>query len=230
MIQKYKQRDKKNPPLPQNAVGRLNDRFRNLTYEIIKQDGPTHNAYFTMALRLQGQVFVGTGKTKRDAKKSCAEKALVYMGMEDKESLNPLNRFLPEGTYKGDEDEPMGDAESGMVQGGAEGEDQSQGQHQGPQGQSEDGSVPQDASMPQKDEQMDPMDNNAPPNDDKGGVTEAPTGPTTRSGARGSRGNRGSPATGRGVRGGGARGRGGRGGGAEGGRGRGGRGRGGRGM
>ena len=50
----------KNAPLPQNAVGRLNDKFRNLKYDIIQssQDIRTRSWNFTVCLKLQGQVII----------------------------------------------------------------------------------------------------------------------------------------------------------------------------
>ena len=56
----------KNAPLPQNAVGRLNDRFRNLKYDVIQssQDIRTRSWNFTVCLKLQGQVSVVKFVTK----------------------------------------------------------------------------------------------------------------------------------------------------------------------
>ena len=84
-VDQYKNRTKKNPPLQQNAIGKLNDRFRGLKYQLIQQEGPLHKAMFVIALELQGQMFVGQGNSKKRAKLVAAEKALKWLGLSSGE-------------------------------------------------------------------------------------------------------------------------------------------------
>ena len=85
-VDQYRNRPKKNPPLPQNAIGKLNDRFRGLKYKLIKQDGPLHSAMFAISLDIQNQFFVGLGNSKKRAKLAAAQKALKVLGITSVES------------------------------------------------------------------------------------------------------------------------------------------------
>ena len=49
-------------------------------YQLLKEEGPDHNKTFTCAVLLDGKVFgEGTGKTKKEAEKEAARKALLRL-------------------------------------------------------------------------------------------------------------------------------------------------------
>lgn len=52
-----------------------------LSYEVINEEGPSHDRTFTIEARLNSNVIgVGTGKSKRAAEQAAAEQALSYFG------------------------------------------------------------------------------------------------------------------------------------------------------
>ena len=69
--EEWRKRERKGPPLPKNAIGMLNDRYRGLKYNLMKQEGPTHAAQFTVSLQVSdvtskhwGLVVTGEVKNK----------------------------------------------------------------------------------------------------------------------------------------------------------------------
>lgn len=64
------------PVLPKNALMQLNEIKPGLQYKLLSQTGPVHAPIFVMAVEVNGQVFEGSGPTKKKAKLHAAEKAL----------------------------------------------------------------------------------------------------------------------------------------------------------
>ncbi|NXC16555.1 RED1 editase, partial [Corythaeola cristata] len=64
------------PVLPKNALMQLNEIKPGLQYKLLSQTGPVHAPMFVMAVEVNGQVFEGSGPTKKKAKLHAAEKAL----------------------------------------------------------------------------------------------------------------------------------------------------------
>ncbi|NXM98371.1 RED1 editase, partial [Sylvia borin] len=64
------------PVLPKNALMQLNEIKPGLQYKLLSQTGPVHAPMFVMAVEVNGQVFEGSGPTKKKAKLQAAEKAL----------------------------------------------------------------------------------------------------------------------------------------------------------
>ncbi|XP_072527696.1 double-stranded RNA-specific editase 1a isoform X1 [Salminus brasiliensis] len=64
------------PVLPKNALMQLNEIKPGLQYKLLSQTGPVHAPVFAMTVEVNGQLFEGTGPTKKKAKLNVAEKAL----------------------------------------------------------------------------------------------------------------------------------------------------------
>ncbi|KAF0300570.1 Double-stranded RNA-specific editase 1 [Amphibalanus amphitrite] len=64
------------PAQPKNAVSALNELKPGLEYKVIQQEGPTHAPTFTVQIEVNGEEFVGTGRSKKQAKQTVAEAAL----------------------------------------------------------------------------------------------------------------------------------------------------------
>ncbi|XP_041434159.1 double-stranded RNA-specific editase 1 isoform X2 [Xenopus laevis] len=64
------------PVLPKNALMQLNEIKPGLQYKLISQTGPVHAPVFIMTVEVNGQIFEGSGPTKKKAKLNAAEKAL----------------------------------------------------------------------------------------------------------------------------------------------------------
>ncbi|XP_035376615.1 double-stranded RNA-specific editase 1a [Electrophorus electricus] len=64
------------PVLPKNALMQLNEIRPGLQYCLASQTGPVHAPVFAMSVEVNGQLFEGTGPTKKKAKLNAAEKAL----------------------------------------------------------------------------------------------------------------------------------------------------------
>uniref|UniRef100_A0A8C9SPS0 Adenosine deaminase RNA specific B1b n=1 Tax=Scleropages formosus TaxID=113540 RepID=A0A8C9SPS0_SCLFO len=64
------------PVLPKNALMQLNEIRPGLQYKLLSQTGPVHAPVFAMTVEVNGQLFEGSGPTKKKAKLSAAEKAL----------------------------------------------------------------------------------------------------------------------------------------------------------
>ncbi|XP_063067773.1 double-stranded RNA-specific editase 1-like [Engraulis encrasicolus] len=64
------------PVLPKNALMQLNEIRPGLQYRLLNQTGPVHAPVFTMTVEVNGQLFEGSGSTKKKAKLSAAERAL----------------------------------------------------------------------------------------------------------------------------------------------------------
>ncbi|XP_019378852.1 PREDICTED: double-stranded RNA-specific editase 1 isoform X2 [Gavialis gangeticus] len=64
------------PVLPKNALMQLNEIKPGLQYKLLSQTGPVHAPIFVMAVEVNGQMFEGSGPTKKKAKLHAAEKAL----------------------------------------------------------------------------------------------------------------------------------------------------------
>ncbi|KAG7215684.1 hypothetical protein INR49_022039 [Caranx melampygus] len=76
---KYKPKKRKKAPgpvLPKNALMQLNEIKPGLQYKLLSQTGPVHAPVFVMTVEVNGQLFEGSGPTKKKAKLSAAEKAL----------------------------------------------------------------------------------------------------------------------------------------------------------
>uniref|UniRef100_A0A3B3U840 Adenosine deaminase RNA specific B1 n=1 Tax=Poecilia latipinna TaxID=48699 RepID=A0A3B3U840_9TELE len=64
------------PIVPKNALMQLNEIKPGLQYKLLSQSGPVHAPVFVMTVEVNGQVFDGSGPTKKKAKLGAAEKAL----------------------------------------------------------------------------------------------------------------------------------------------------------
>ncbi|XP_039182308.1 double-stranded RNA-specific editase 1 isoform X1 [Crotalus tigris] len=76
---KFRPKKKKKTPgpvLPKNALMQLNEIKPGLQYKLLSQTGPVHAPIFVMAVEVNGQMFEGSGPTKKKAKLHAAEKAL----------------------------------------------------------------------------------------------------------------------------------------------------------
>nr|XP_033712126.1 double-stranded RNA-specific editase 1 isoform X1 [Tursiops truncatus]XP_033712127.1 double-stranded RNA-specific editase 1 isoform X1 [Tursiops truncatus] len=71
-----KRRRAPGPALPKNALMQLNEIKPGLQYTLLSQTGPVHAPLFVMSVEVNGQVFEGSGPTKKKAKLHAAEKAL----------------------------------------------------------------------------------------------------------------------------------------------------------
>ncbi|XP_040842529.1 double-stranded RNA-specific editase 1 [Ochotona curzoniae] len=71
-----KRRRMPGPVLPKNALMQLNEVKPGLQYTLLSQTGPVHAPLFVMSVEVNGQVFEGSGPTKKKAKLHAAEKAL----------------------------------------------------------------------------------------------------------------------------------------------------------
>ena len=61
---------------PKNALMQLNELKPGIQYTFVSQTGPIHSPVFTMSTEVGGQVFSGSGSSKKAAKLSAAESAL----------------------------------------------------------------------------------------------------------------------------------------------------------
>lgn len=59
-----------------NAVSILNERKPGLVYEVVSETGLSHNKTFTISVSIDGQVFSGTGHSKKMAKMEAARLAM----------------------------------------------------------------------------------------------------------------------------------------------------------
>ncbi|XP_040887832.1 double-stranded RNA-specific editase 1-like [Toxotes jaculatrix] len=76
---KYRPKKRKKAPgpiLPKNALMQLNEIKPGLQYKLLSQTGPVHAPAFVMTVEVNGQLFEGSGPTKKKAKLNAAEKAL----------------------------------------------------------------------------------------------------------------------------------------------------------
>ncbi|XP_041834690.1 double-stranded RNA-specific editase 1-like isoform X1 [Melanotaenia boesemani] len=76
---KYRPKKRKKVPgpiLPKNALMQLNEIKPGLQYKLLSQTGPVHAPMFVMTVEVNGQLFEGSGPTKKKAKLNAAEKAL----------------------------------------------------------------------------------------------------------------------------------------------------------
>ncbi|XP_039979084.1 double-stranded RNA-specific editase 1-like isoform X1 [Xiphias gladius] len=76
---KYRPKKRKKVPgpiLPKNALMQLNEIKPGLQYNLLSQTGPVHAPVFVMTVEVNGQLFEGSGPTKKKAKLNAAEKAL----------------------------------------------------------------------------------------------------------------------------------------------------------
>lgn len=71
-----KRRRAPGPALPKNALMQLNEIKPGLQYTLLSQTGPVHAPLFVISVEVNGQVFEGSGPTKKKAKLQAAEKAL----------------------------------------------------------------------------------------------------------------------------------------------------------
>lgn len=62
--------------VPKNALMQLNEIKPGLQYQLLSQTGPVHAPVFVMTVEVNGQLFEGSGPTKKKAKLIAAEKAL----------------------------------------------------------------------------------------------------------------------------------------------------------
>ncbi|CAO1393500.1 unnamed protein product [Diamesa hyperborea] len=65
-----------NEAQPKNSVAILNELKKNLVYELESQEGPYHAPVFTMSVVVDGQKYIGQGKSKKLARIDAASNAL----------------------------------------------------------------------------------------------------------------------------------------------------------
>uniref|UniRef100_A0A4W5QF26 Adenosine deaminase RNA specific B1 n=1 Tax=Hucho hucho TaxID=62062 RepID=A0A4W5QF26_9TELE len=78
-LSKFRAKKRKKTPgpvLPKNALMQLNEIKPGLQYKLLSQTGPVHAPVFVMTVEVNGQLFEGSGPTKKKAKLNAAEKAL----------------------------------------------------------------------------------------------------------------------------------------------------------
>lgn len=75
---KKRKRQKKvhGPRLPKNALMQLNELKPGLKFALCEQSGPVHAPVFVMSVEVNGEIFKGSGTTKKLAKSKAAELAL----------------------------------------------------------------------------------------------------------------------------------------------------------
>lgn len=71
-----KRRKMQGPVLPKNALMQLNEIKPGVQYKLLSQTGPVHAPVFIMTVEVNGQLFEGSGPTKKKAKLNVAERAL----------------------------------------------------------------------------------------------------------------------------------------------------------
>ncbi|XP_014671892.1 PREDICTED: double-stranded RNA-specific editase 1-like [Priapulus caudatus] len=64
------------PTAPKNALVQLNEIKPGLQYALLTQSGPVHAPVFTISVSVNGELYEGSGPTKKKAKLCAAEKAL----------------------------------------------------------------------------------------------------------------------------------------------------------
>ena len=67
---------KVSPAIPKNAVVTLNEIKPGLEYSIIEHSGPVHNPTFVIEVAINGEKFLGRGRSKKAAKHQAADAAL----------------------------------------------------------------------------------------------------------------------------------------------------------
>ncbi|KAM9836051.1 double-stranded RNA-specific editase 1-like [Aulostomus maculatus] len=72
----YRPKKHKKESGPKNALMQLNEIKPGLQYTLLSQTGPVHAPVFEMTVEVNGQLFKGSGPTKKKAKLDTAEKAL----------------------------------------------------------------------------------------------------------------------------------------------------------
>ena len=63
-------------PTDKHPVQLLNELRGGVTYNTVSEVGTTPNVVFTIGTDIDGQTFTGEGRSKKDAKRSCAVAAL----------------------------------------------------------------------------------------------------------------------------------------------------------
>ena len=66
-------------PLKSPAM-QLNEMRQNVTYEVVSQTGPPHLPTFVVEVKVDGNVYIGRGRSKKKAKHDAAENALRSLG------------------------------------------------------------------------------------------------------------------------------------------------------
>ncbi|CAL4089583.1 unnamed protein product [Meganyctiphanes norvegica] len=69
-------RRKMGPPQPKNPISTLNELQPGLEYKTESVNGPSHAPLFTVTIELNGQLYKGTGSSKKQAKHAAAETTL----------------------------------------------------------------------------------------------------------------------------------------------------------
>lgn len=80
-IVEYRNRERKQPPLPKNAVMKLNEHHKGLDYEFLSQGGVPWNKIFSVSVTVLEQKYIATGNSKKNAKLEVAENALKGLGL-----------------------------------------------------------------------------------------------------------------------------------------------------
>ena len=73
-------KERKNPPLPKNALAKINDFCQGLDFTVVYANDPVRDDAACVSVKCQGQTYQGLGRTKKMAKLNAAEKALKGMG------------------------------------------------------------------------------------------------------------------------------------------------------
>ncbi|ELU14144.1 hypothetical protein CAPTEDRAFT_59904, partial [Capitella teleta] len=67
------------PPLPKNALAKINDFCKGLEFKVVYANDPITDHAAEVSVRCKGMVYHGLGRTKKMAKLDAAEKALRAM-------------------------------------------------------------------------------------------------------------------------------------------------------
>lgn len=92
----YRNRLRKNPPLPKNALAKINDFERGLTFEVQSEEAPVHDQAAVVSLRFKGATYIGVGRTKKMAKLNASEKAIRAIGMWDEQDESVKSEIMEE--------------------------------------------------------------------------------------------------------------------------------------
>jgi len=71
-------RPEKGPALPVTTMGLFHTRFRKAKFNLLSTDNPVENACWKMSVVIDDKLYVGTGRSKKAAKKAAAQSALRY--------------------------------------------------------------------------------------------------------------------------------------------------------
>ncbi|KAL7733379.1 hypothetical protein ACLKA6_004868 [Drosophila palustris] len=91
-----KKSGKERAPQPKNTVAMLNELRHGLIYKLESQTGPVHAPLFTISVEVDGQKYMGQGRSKKVARIEAAATALrSFIQFKDGAVLSPLKPAAP---------------------------------------------------------------------------------------------------------------------------------------